>query len=99
MPSRVDQDDEFEVVGVKEFHIAKALIEGHQEQRDNMDSNGHDMEFESKSILFLIESPCINIFSLAAERTFHTRHAVSALETIEIIIIQSIVVELGLHVL
>ena len=40
----MDQDDEFEIVGVKEFHIAKALIEGHQEQRDNMDSNGHDME-------------------------------------------------------
>ena len=40
----MDQDDEFEIVGVKEFHIAKALIEGHQEQGDNMDSNGHDME-------------------------------------------------------
>ena len=44
---------------------------------------------QSKSIPFLIESPCINIFSLAAERTFHTRYAVSALDTFAIITIQS----------
>ena len=45
---------------------------------------------KSKSIPFLIESPCINIFSLAAERTFHARYAVFALETFVTITIQSV---------
>ena len=44
MTSRVDQDAECEIVGVKEFHVAKALIEGHQEQSDNMDANVDGME-------------------------------------------------------
>ena len=39
-----EDEDEFQIVGVKEFHVAKALIEGHQEQSDNMDSNGDHME-------------------------------------------------------
>ena len=47
---------------------------------------------KSKSIPFLIESPCINI-SPTAETSFHTRHAVYAS-----IIIQSILVEWGLNV-
>lgn len=33
------QDDEVKLVGVKEFHVAKALMEGYQEHSDNMDSN------------------------------------------------------------
>lgn len=28
-----------EIVGIREFHVAKALLEGHQEQSDSMDSN------------------------------------------------------------
>ena len=48
------------------------------------------IESKSKSIPFLIESPCINIFSLAAERTFHARYAVFALETFVTITIQSV---------